>query len=749
MSKKIKDTLNNVKQSKSRIIWILILSIFGMVIILSFFYIRYIKSFTYKSIYNNITELSEQTASQLNLAITNQKQLLEIMIDSINSGFYETENDIFKHFEKELENYHFTRFVILDEHGNGQTSDGYMVENYPNIEEFFGHNEGVYLSENRPSTVSNNQVNIYSKTFMFKEQKRVLFATINTENYKEILLRRLFNGNGGTYLINYDGSILIDSFGKIKENNVNLFDYLKTEYQLKQSKDLRNIDAMQKNIVNNKVGTFDIRFDKKVYFIHYERVNVNDWYVVTIAPDDIIAKELPLFLGTSLGLCFVMIIVIVIIFIYIYIFNQRQSEKLYHIAYIDSITGLGNETYFREKGSDFLKTTAKNKYAITLDIDKFKALNNIYNYKFCNQILREMSKRIIQVLPEDAVICRISNDIFAIVCSYNKNIKELLEKIFEVSSELKVDNHEIYINISIGVYKIGINEYDISRILDKASIARSKVKGLYDSHYYIFDNNLEQLLIEEQKIESSMEEALKNQEFKIIYQPKIYTKDETLAGAEALVRWHKGSTIIPPSQFIPLFEKNKFILKLDLYIFEQVCKDIASWNSLYDKVPVISVNVSKVHFANENFIDNYVKIADKYHIDRSKIDLEITESATIDSNIDIMKILINIKEKGFIISIDDFGTGYSSLSLLQNMPIDILKIDKAFIKKSDLNSNNNMIDYITLIAKRIGVKTIVEGIETKEQVEFIKKIECDMIQGYYYSKPIDKNEFENYLKNGK
>lgn len=745
MSKKIKDTLDNVKQPKSRIIWILILSIFGMAIILSFLYICYIKSFTYKSIYNNITELSEQTASQLDLAITNQKQFLELMVDSINSGFFETENDIFKRFEKELENYHFTRFVILDEHGNGQTSDGYIVENYPNIEEFFAQNEGVYLSENRPSTVSNNQVNIYSKAFMFKEQKRVLFATINTENYKEILLRRLFNGKGGTYLINRNGSVLIDSFGKIKENNVNLFDYLKVEYQLKQSKDLQNINEMQENISNNKVGTFDIRFDKKVYFIHYEKVNVNDWYVVTIAPDNMIAKELPLFLGTSLGLCFFMIIVIVIIFIYIYIFNQKQSQKLYHIAYIDSITGLGNETYFREKGSEFLKNVSKNKYAITLDIDKFKALNNIYNYEFCNQILREMSKKIIQVLPMDAIMCRISNDIFAIVCSYNKDIKELLEKIFEVSSKLKVDNQEIHINIAIGVYKIGSNEYDISRILDKSNIARSKIKGLYDNHYYIFDDTLEQLLIEEQKIESSMDEALKKQEFQIVYQPKIYTKDETLAGAEALVRWHKDNMIIPPSQFIPLFEKNKFILKLDLYIFEQVCKDIASWNSLYDKVPIISVNVSKVHFANENFIDDYVKIADKYHIDRSKIDLEITESATMDSNIDIIKILTNIKEKGFIISIDDFGTGYSSLSLLQNMPIDILKIDKAFIDKLDLNRNNNMIDYIVLISKHIGVKTIVEGIETKEQVQFIKRIECDMIQGYYYSKPIDKDKFEEYF----
>lgn len=744
MKQKKGNIFKNAK--KSKLIWICISSILIGIIIFSSFYINYIKKFIYKNIYNNIAELSEQTASQLNFTITNQKKFLGLIIDSIDSGFFETEKDILKRFEKELDNYHFTRLVILDEFGNGITSDGYIVENYPDIEEFFKQ-EDVYLSDNRPSTVSNNQVNIYSKTFLFKGEKRVLFATINTENYKEILLRRLFNGSGGTYLINNNGFVLIDSFGAITENNINLYNFWEKEYQLKRSKDLNSIAQMKKNIINNNVGTFDIHFNKQVYFIHYEKVNVNDWYVVTIAPDNTIAQELSVFLGVSFGLCFLIIIIIIVIFLYIYISNQRQNKKLYNIAYIDPITGLGNEAYFKERGREYLKRNIKNKYVITFDINKFKVLNNIYSYQFCNQILKEMCHNVTEVLPEESIMCRISNDIFAIMCHYNKNIQVLLEKIFQNASELDIESQKVHINISIGVYKVPSKEQDINRVLDKANIARSKIKGLYDNHYYIFDEKLEKLLVEEQYIESSMDEALKNHEFKVVYQPKIYTKDETLAGAEALVRWNKEGEMIAPSRFIPLFEKNKFILKLDLYVFEQVCKDIAYWNSIYNDVPIISVNVSKAHFADENFINEYVRITDHYHIDRSKIDLEITESATIDSDIDTVKVLSNMKGKGFIISIDDFGTGYSSLSLLQNMPIDILKIDKIFIDKSDLNNHNNIIDYIVLISKHIGAKTIVEGIETKEQVEFIKKIECDMIQGYYYSKPIEKDEFEDYLKN--
>lgn len=195
---------NNKTRYKLNTKWIV--TIFIIILILSFFYVEYVKKLTYKNIYHNITELSEQTATQLNLAINDQKKFVEFMVDSINRGFFKTTDEIFDRFKGDLENYNFTRLVILDQNGNGTTSDGHLVQNYTNIQEFFQQNT-VYLSENRPSTVSNNQVNIYSKTFELNGQKLVLFATINTTDYKEILLRRLFNGNGGTYLINNDGMV--------------------------------------------------------------------------------------------------------------------------------------------------------------------------------------------------------------------------------------------------------------------------------------------------------------------------------------------------------------------------------------------------------------------------------------------------------------------------------------------------------------------------------------------------------------
>ena len=734
------------KRYRFNIQWIL--PIFLILLIFSYWGIRFIKNLTYQNVYNNISELSEQTTAQLNLSISEQMKFVEIMVDSINSGYFKSINSIFERYEHDLEDYHFTRLVVLDKHGNGTTSDGHIVENYANIEEFFNQ-DTVYLSENRPSTVSDNQVNIYSKTFRFQNQDLALFATVNTEDYKEILLRRLFHGEGGTYLINNSGSVLIDSFGEINQNNVNLFDFLKTKYDLSSNHEIEKLAQMAKDIKSRQVNTFDIHFDKNTYFIHYERLNVNDWYVVSIAPDDTIAKELTTFITISLITCLVITFVVISICVYIDFSNQEKNRKLYNIAYIDPVTSLGNQLYFQENGARFLQSHDKHCYILSLDINKFKALNSLYPYEFCNNILKCLAEKLATILPPKHITCRISNDVFASLFYYEGSIETLLDTILQDTSTLNIDGTMVHINLSIGVYQIKSMKTDINKLLVKAYMARAKIKGLYHTHYYIFDELLANQLMEEQEIESSMELALKNEEFIVVYQPKTLTSTEKLIGAEALVRWNKNGNLISPNKFIPLFEKNKFIMKLDLYIFEKVCKDIATWKEKYDYAPIISINVSKEHFVNENFIDTYVDICNKYHIDRKLIDLEITESATIDEKIDILNVLNTIKEKGFTISIDDFGTGYSSLSMLQNMPIDIIKIDKVFVDKADLNSPNNIINYIMILANRINVKTIVEGIETKEQAEFVKSLKCDMIQGYYYSKPLHKEEFEDYFNKNK
>lgn len=259
MKKNIEDKINSKfednKHYKLNFKWII--TLFTIILILSYIYVRFIQSLTYKNIYNNITELSKQTAAQLNQSITSQERFVETIVSSINSNLFDSIDEIFKRYRGDLDEYHFTRLVILDENGNGSTSDGYDVENYEGIEEFFNTNE-IQLSDSRPSTVSNAKakVNIYSKIFTFKGKRMVLFATILTDHYNEILLRRLFNGQGGTYLINNDGEVLIDSFGVITGDNVNLYDFIKTSYEITSEDDIKDIDNMAQDIKNKKVRNF-------------------------------------------------------------------------------------------------------------------------------------------------------------------------------------------------------------------------------------------------------------------------------------------------------------------------------------------------------------------------------------------------------------------------------------------------------------------------------------------------------------
>lgn len=740
----------NATAQRIRFNLVIVIILFFVLIAMTFFYLKYIKDLSRKNVYQNITELGEQTASQLNLVIADQKKFIEILVDNINNNLFEKPEDVFDVYRDDLDDYHFTRLVILDREGNGTTSDGLVSRNYPSIDKYFAEHEGkgdtVQLSENNMSAVSDTQVNTYSRLFTFKGKEYILYAVVKTENYSDLLPRKLFNGQGGTYLINNNGEILIDSYRKVTSPHANIYNYWQNTYHITSNRELHKLDIMKDDIKNGKNNSFDIALENETYFIHYTKLNINDWYVITVVPDSVIANEFDTFLSTAFLICLVFSLVLICVYVYINISSQKNSRRIYNIAYIDPVTSLGNATYFKENASKFLENSQNPKYVISLDINKFKILNNVYSYDFCNKILKTLGNKLFKLLPDHNITCRMSSDIFASIFSYDGNIKNLLNTIFNEVSKLDIDDVSIFLNLSIGVYKIDNDDKDINNIVDKSYMARAKIKGLYNNGYYIFDDVLENRLLEEQKIESCMQSALEKREFQVYYQPKTNVETEKATGAEALVRWYKDGQIIPSDKFIPLFERNKFILKLDLYIFEQICKDMANWKKDYGFTPIISVNVSKEHFAYENFIREYVKIANKYNIDTSSIDLEITESATIDENIDILKILNKVKEKGFIVSIDDFGTGYSSLSMLQSMPFDILKIDKVFVHKADLNSDKNIINYIMLIAKRLGVKTIVEGVETKEQMEYIKKLKCDVIQGYYYSEPLPRTDFEDYFK---
>lgn len=426
-----------------------------------------------------------------------------------------------------------------------------------------------------------------------------------------------------------------------------------------------------------------------------------------------------------------------------------NKDKLYKLAYTDPITNLGNYNAYLEKVKEKLDIDSK-KTMIILDIDKFKLFNKEYGHTKGNELLKRVGEEIKHLIRKTDIVCRLANDVFGIFLVGEVDVNNITDRLNKKISRIYIGDRWYNIRISIGIYICSKEEKNIQSMIDKAIIAHDSVKGKYNEQCGVFTEEFEQKLTRENEIENMMIEGIENQEFEIYYQPQISTKTERIQGAEALVRWNKNGKIISPGEFIPVFEKNHFIIKLDQYIYENVCIDIQEMKKNFKEIPKISINISKESLLENDFIEKYVKIANKYNVIPNQIELEITERTTINDNKYMKETLEKIKKKGFGIAIDDFGTGYSSLIMLEVMPIDTLKIDKSFIDRIEMNNQEiNLIEIIMLITKKLKLKTVAEGVEKNEQVEYLKKINCDLIQGYYYSKPLNFEAFKKYVKQSK
>ncbi|HDN2382851.1 diguanylate phosphodiesterase, partial [Clostridioides difficile] len=431
------------------------------------------------------------------------------------------------------------------------------------------------------------------------------------------------------------------------------------------------------------------------------------------------------------------------------IYNKKKKEDyLKKIAYTDPLTGADSIDKFKINSNKLFAKNNPEEYALFyIDVDKFKYINDMFGYDMGNDTLIHISNTIASELKEDEIFARVSADHFVLLIKYktDDDIKTRLNNIYnkvQILSNPKINYYKLILDC--GIYKISKSDNDINTIMDRANTARKTIKGGHKNSFAFYDKEMHKKILKEKEIENSMVDALNNGEFIVYFQPKYSLSDYQIIGAEALVRWdnpQKG--LIPPIEFIPVFERNGFIVNIDFYVFEEVCKKIREWMDEGQKVVPISVNLSRMHFVNSNFIEKFKLIVDKYKIPTRLIELELTETAVLDNIEGLLDTMNNLKEKGFVISMDDFGTGYSSLNLLKELPVDILKLDRAFFTEKDESNNEKIvISNVIKMAKELKMKVISEGVETISQVEFLKQIGCDMVQGYLFSKPMPVKEFE-------
>lgn len=444
-------------------------------------------------------------------------------------------------------------------------------------------------------------------------------------------------------------------------------------------------------------------------------------------------------------------VVVFIASISLYLKYKREAadkEK----AYRDRIANVSSMVKFRIDAEPILKSEFKTKYyLIVADIDKFKVINTLYGYGKGDETIAFVAKILKDGLKNGDYITRSTADKFNILkrAENDEEVSAYLENVFaKINERLNIEKTNYRMMLKVGIYQISPEDDNISSIIDKASMAKKQIRKMHQSTYVFYDDKMRQAAIEEKRLENEMDAALEERQFEVYLQPQIDLDSKKIVSAEALVRWkHPERGIIAPVKFIPVFEKNGFISKLDYFVWEEVVKILTRWKQEGRCMVPIAINLSRTDMEQDDVVENLIGLMERYQLDTKWVKLELTESIYSDEEAVILERMQQLREYGFKIAVDDFGSGYSSLHLLKKMPIDILKIDKSFL---DIDIDMNIRDEIVIrdvvsMGKHLELQIIVEGVETLIQSDFLEMIGVDIVQGYYYGRPMPVGGFEDAL----
>ena len=434
---------------------------------------------------------------------------------------------------------------------------------------------------------------------------------------------------------------------------------------------------------------------------------------------------------------------------------QNQNDELTYMAYYDVLTGLYNRNYFVRLLADFVRKAEEKNTIVSVmfvDIDDFRKINDGLGIIVGDEVVQQFGQFLSEFKSDYVVVSHFNADIYCIAiydpCG-NRSVEYIYESIQErISSPFLLSTgQEIGISVSVGVAEYPEAAKSTLELINCAEIVMFRAKGLGKNAIQYFNAPILNDFLQNVSIENKLKEAVFCQNFTLNFQPQYHIEGKKLRGVEALIRWKDSDgKMISPAVFIPIAEKNGTIVPIGCWVIEESIKNYAAWKKKYSVDMILSLNISAIQYKRHEFIDNLMSIIRKYDVNPNDIELEITESVLIDNFIEMTEKLHVLREYGLRISLDDFGTGYSSLSYLKGLPIDTLKIDKSFVDTMLTDKNARIImDSIVYMVKKLGFETIAEGVETQEQFDYLKSIECDCIQGYLLGKPLPGDELEKLL----
>jgi len=427
---------------------------------------------------------------------------------------------------------------------------------------------------------------------------------------------------------------------------------------------------------------------------------------------------------------------------------KKEKKKLHYMAYYDNLTEIANREMLIER-LDYLSSMSEaekiNYKLIFIDFKNFKKINDSWGYETGDYILQEIAFRLQKIVDENDLSARLGGDEFAVVVQRELEAEELKRYIRKIKRELertyKYDQKEITLSSNFGISAYPEDGQNSKEMIRSADIAIYKAKQSFNKEIEFFAKNMEKDVIAGVQMEDSLKRAVKNQEFHLVFQPQYKIDGEKLRGFETLIRWHSPEQgTISPARFIPAAEKTGLIKEIGEWVIRTSIRKFKLLEEKFKEIPVLSINISVVQLTDPGFVAAVKKIIDEEKIKGFKLEFEITESLFISDQEYVIDVLYKLKELGISIAMDDFGTGYASLSYLQHIPLDVIKIDKAFIDLISQNpaSEKMMVPPIIEMAQQWGIKVVAEGVETVEQLHYLEDHNCDYLQGFLLNKPLSE-----------
>lgn len=592
-----------------------------------------------------------------------------------------------------------------------------------------------------PDVSDGNAINVYSLPVYQNETSEILgvmSAVYYSDMFENLLAASFFDGEGYTYIVDSTGNIVINSHhANAIQNMTNLFQYL-------EAHDKKAGKNVQLSMKNNGEGFVEIDKDNADdVFAYYKKLDIADWYVFSVVPEAVAEQTKK---AVMLGVLVYCIAISVIAIFVVWSIRKAMREKnklLKEALYVDPLTGGRSYEKFRMDCKSYLNRHPEKKAAfVFLDIDNFNLVATLYGHEESVDTIRRVYAMIQNCVGDNGIIGRNSSDQFCVMYFYDEFA--VFEQSIHHFVQILHDNakFENMLRPSMGIYIVEDHSEGIYDMMNKARTAHETVKHNEGAIFAYYDAGFRDMLYNDKHMEEEMEQALKRHEFVPYLQPKYNAATKEICGAEALIRWITSEgQLIPPGKFIPLAENNGFVRNLDREMFRMVCQ--MQKNLLEQGVsPVpVSVNVSRQLLYDKTFADDYCSYVQQIGISPDLVELEITESAFFEDINLFRTTLEKLRNFGFRILMDDFGTGYSSLMMLHTVPIDVMKLDKSFIDDYEDEKGSSIIQCVLNLAKMLKIPVVAEGVETKEQYIYLKDSGCDVIQGYYFSKPVPKDEY--------